>query len=237
MIYFLYGTDTKNSRKKLHEVLQNLSSKRPNSEVFKINLENWSEGQFNELLEAQGLFEKKYIVEMDGLLAKKEIKEIILEKLKDMQAAEHWFLILDGKLDAPSIKKIEKFSYKTQEFDSGEKKKESPIIFTITDKLLQRDKKGLWVSYVDLTGQGIASEEIHGLLFWAVKNMVLAGRTKNQKDSGLAPFSYSKALSGSRNYDLAELKKMSSGLVNMTHKVRNGLGEMDVMLEKWILEI
>jgi hypothetical protein len=30
---------------------------------------------------------------------------------------------------------------------------------------------------------------------------------------------------------------MSSDLVEMTHKVRNGDGEMEVMLEKWVLEI
>ena len=79
MIYFLHGTDTKNSRKKMHEILRGLLGKRPNSEVFKITSENWSSEQFDELLQAQGLFEKKYIIELDFLLGKKEIKEIILK--------------------------------------------------------------------------------------------------------------------------------------------------------------
>jgi len=237
MIYFLHGTDIKNSRKKMHEILGQLSGKRPNSEVFKITTENWQNEQFDELLQAQGLFEKKYIVVLDFLFSQKDTKEFILEKLSEMQSAEHWFLILDGKLDAGVVKKLEKFSYKTQEFAKTESKKESPVIFTITDKLLARNKKQLWVCFVDLLGQGIVTEEIHGVLFWAVKNMILATRTKSQKDSGLAPYSYGKALSGAKNYTLSELKKMSGDLVEMTHKVRTGVGEMEVMLEKWVLEI
>ena len=233
----MHGTDTKNSRKKMHEILGQLSSKRPNSEVFKITSENWQSEQFDELLGAQGLFEKKYIVVLDFLLSQKDIKENILQKLKEMQEAEHWFLILDGKTDAATTKKIEKFVFKSQEFEKTENKKESPIIFTITDKLLARNKKQLWVCFTDLLGQGISAEEIHGVLFWAVKNMIIVARVDSQKESGLAPFSYSKALSGGRNYKLAELKKMSGDLVEMVHKVRNGDGEMEVMLEKWILEI
>ncbi len=221
----------------MHEILGQLSAKRPNSEVFKITTENWNEGQFDELVSAQGLFEQKYIVVLDFLFSQKDIKEKILERLKEMQDAEHWFLILDGKVDTTTIKKLEKFSYKTQEFKKPETKKESPIIFSITDKLLARDKKKLWISYVDLTKQGISAEEIHGVIFWAVKNMIITSRVDSPRESGLTPFSYSKALSGSRNYKVEELKKMSNDLVKMVHRVRTGEGEMEVMMEKWMLSI
>lgn len=237
MIYFLYGTDTNKSRKKMHEILQNLSQKRPNSEVFKLTTENWSETQFDELVDSQGLFDQKHIVVLDFLFNKKEIKEFILDRTNKMQEADHWFLILDGKVDATTIKKIEKNSYKTQEFNEKEIKKGAPIIFSITDKLFARDKKGLWVSYIDLLNQGIPAEEIHGVLFWALKNMIIVGKAGSQKESGLAPFSYSKALSSGRNYKSDELQKMSSNLVEMTHKVRRGEGELEGMLEKWILTL
>jgi uncharacterized membrane protein len=221
----------------MHEILAQLSSKRKNSEVFKLTSENWNSEQFDELVSAQGLFEKKYIVVLDFVLSQKDAREYVLEKLKEMQEAEHWFLILDGKVDTATVKKLEKFSYKSEEFEKPESKKEQPIIFSITDKLLARNKKQLWVCFVDLLEQGIAAEEIHGVLFWAVKNMIIAARVDSQKESGLSPFSYSKALSGGRNYKLSELKKMSGRLVEMVHKVRNGDGETEIMLEKWILTI
>lgn len=236
MIYFLHGTDTHRARKKMHDVLQSLSVKRPNSEVFKLTTENWIASQLDELVGSIGLFDEKYIVVLDFLFGNKEAKESILEKIDKMQNAEHWFLILEGKVDTPTLKKIEKASYKTQEFELAEKRKEAPVIFSITDKLLTRDKKGLWTSFIDLTRRGIPAEEIHGVFFWAVKNMIIASRVKSQKESGLAPFSYSKALSGGRNYKNEELEKMSSGLVDMTHRVRQGDGDLEIMMEKWILE-
>lgn len=237
MIYFLHGTDTNKSRKKMHEILQTLSSKRPNSEVFKITNENWDRNQLEELFSSQGLFEQKYIVVLDSTFSNKEAKEYVVDNLEKMKETEHWFIILDGKVDAPTTKKIEKFAYKTQEFEKAEKKKDSPIIFTITEKLLDRDRKKLWITFVDLTKKNIPAEEIHGLLFWAVKNMLIVSKVDSQKDSGLAPYSYKTALSGARNYKTEELQKMSSQLVEMTHKVRSGEGNLDVMLEKWILSV
>ena len=237
MIYFLHGNDTHGSRKKMHEILHGLFVKRPNSEVFKITSENWSEEQFDELISSQGLFEQKYIVVLDFLFSQKDIKEHILKQLEKMQTAEHWFLILDGKVDVASVRSIEKIAYKTVVFEKKDVKKDSPIIFTITDKLLARDKKRLWITYIDLVNQGIAEEEIHGVIFWAVKNMLIASRVDSQKDSGLTPYAYKNALTGTRNYKTEELKKMSSDLVEMVHKVRSGEGDMDVMLEKWVLGI
>ena len=67
--------------------------------------------------------------------------------------------------------------------------------------------------------------------------MILAAKAKDAKDAGLAPFPYKNALSGSRKYKTDELVKMSSELVEMTHLVRSGNGDLHVMLEKWILEM
>lgn len=237
MIYFLHGTDTHKSRNRMHEILQSLLAKRPNSEVFKITPDSWSENQFDELISSQGLFEQKYVVVLDFVFGDKTVKEYVVDKLAQMKDSEHWFVILDGKVDVGTARAIEKVAFKTQVFEKIDKKKDSPIIFTITDKLLNRDKKRLWISYVDLIEQKIPAEEIHGVLFWAVKNMIIASRVDSQKESGLAPFSYSKALSGTRNFKTEELKKMSGDLVEMVHKVRSGEGEMGVMLEKWVLTI
>jgi hypothetical protein len=44
-------------------------------------------------------------------------------------------------------------------------------------------------------------------------------------------------VSGSKNYTLKELQKMSSELVEMTHLVRTGKGDMEIMLEKWVLGV
>jgi DNA polymerase III delta subunit len=237
MIYFLYGNDTHKARAKLHEMLDALAKKRPDSEVFKLTSENWSEGQFDELLASQGLFDQKYIVVLDMLFEKKDIKGYILDRLEEAKAAEHVFLLLEGKTDAATIKKIEPAAAKSQEFIQSEDKRPSFNIFSITDKLVQKDKKGLWISYVDLLDKGASGEEIHGILFWQLKNMLLASRAKDPKETGLSPYAYKNALSGGRNFTEEELVSLSSRLVDITHRVRTGDGQMTVMLEKWILEL
>lgn len=236
MIYFLYGTDTHKARKKLHELLDLAQKKRPGSELFKMTTENWNEAQFDELLVSRGLFESKYTVVLDNLFEKKEIKDYVLERLENLEVSEQIFLILEGKVDAGAAKRIESRAKQSQQFTKIESVKQYSGIFSITDGLLEKDKKNLWISYVDFIGKGFAPEEIHGVFFWQVKNMILASHIGRQSESGLSPFVYKNALSGARKYKTEELTEMSSGLVNMTHRVRRGEGELEIMLEKWILE-
>ena len=237
MLYLIYGTDTNKARKKLHELLDLAKKKRPEAELFKITTENWSEGQFDELLVSQGLFEQKYTTVLDNLFENKESKVYVLEKLEEMSSSEQIFLMLEGHIDAPSIKKIEKHAKQVQEFQKKEDVKKQFNIFAVTDGLIQKDKKKLWISYVDFMRKGIAPEEVHGIFFWQIKNMILASRSKDIKESGLSPYAYKNALSGGRKYKTGELLELSKDLVNMTHKVRQGEGDLSMMLEKWILEL
>jgi hypothetical protein len=235
MLYVIYGGDTHKARAKLHDLLDLAKKKRPEAELFKITTENWSEGQFDELLVAQGLFEQKYTTVLDNLFEKKDIKSYVMDRLEGMKESEQIFLMLESSIDAASLKKLEKFSEKVQVFEKVENKKPSLNIFSITDGLVQKDKKKLWISYVDLLGKGAVAEEIHGILFWQVKNMILASMAGSATETGLSPFVYKNALTGARNYKNEDLQKMSSDLVDMTHRVRQGKGDLEVMMEKWML--
>ena len=237
MIYFLYGKDIIKSRKKLHDLLDWAKKKRPDAELFKINTENWSESQLEELLVSQGLFDQKYTVFLDNLFENKEIKAYIVSKLEDISSSEQLFFMLEKDVDAVSLKKIEKSAKQVQEFKKVEEKENTFNIFAVANGLISRDKKKLWVSYVESIKKGIAPEEIHGIFFWQIKNMILASRGKSQKETGLSPFVYKNALTGGRNYKTEELITLSNSLVQMTHSVRRGKGSMDIMLEKWVLSV
>ncbi len=236
MLYLIYGTDRDRSRKKLHELLDLAKKKRPDAELFKLNTENWKESLFDELLVAQGLFETKYTTVLDGLFEKKEIKSYILDKIEEVGKSEQIFLMLEGSMDATTLKKIEKHAKQVQQFVlPAQAGKNTFNIFGVTDGLVAKDKKRLWISYLDTVKRGIAPEEVHGIFFWQVKNMILASRAGDIKTSGLSPYAYKNALSGGRNYKTEELLGMSNDLVQMTHKVRQGKGELEIMLEKWVL--
>lgn len=236
MLYLIYGTDTHKARTKLHDLLRIAEKKRPGAELFKITTENWSEEQFEELLVSQGLFDPRYTIVLDNLFEKKDSKNFIIDRLENLAASEQIFIMLEGAIDAPSLKKIEKVAKQVQVFSKSETKKPSYNLFAITDGLLQKDKKNLWIDYIGFIEKGAVPEEIHGIFFWQIKNMIIASRAESQSETGLSPFVYRNALTGSRKYKTEELQKLSTELVNMTHKVRSGEGELEIMLEKWILE-
>ena len=250
MIYFLYGEDFQKSRNKLSELLQILARKKPNASVFKVDDENWSEAQSDEFIGGQGLFEKKYIVVLDKTFANKEAKEFVLEKLKEMKESDNIFILLEEKIDKASLTKIEKQAEKVQVFE----KKDVPgrkfglegqkffslsefNIFGIPDAFGRREKKDLWILYQKACQRNIATEEIHGLIFWQLKNMMIVNQLKTPASSGLKPFVFQKAVSFSKNYSEEELRAMSSRLVDMYHDSRRGLTDFEVALEEFILTV
>lgn len=237
MLYVIYGTDTHRTRKKLHDLLEIASKKRPDAELFKLTTENWDESRFDELLISQGLFEQKYTIVLDNLFEKKDVKNYVLERLDRIAESEQIFIMLEASIDAASLKKIEKIAKQVQEFTKVETKKPAFNIFSITNGLLQKDKKNLWIDYIELLDKGAVAEEIHGIFFWQIKSMILVTKSDSQKETGLSPFVYKNALTGSRKYKTEELQKLSSQLVDMTHRVRNGEGELEIMLEKWVLQL
>ena len=141
-----------------------LHSKRPDSEIFRIHNENWTDAQFDELLVAQGLFDQKYIIILDSLFDEKTVKERILDRVKDMKESENVFLIIEGETDKKTLDKLSKYADKVQEFDGGGVQEERFNTFGLADAFGRRDKKSLWVGYLQAIDRGISPEEISGVL-------------------------------------------------------------------------
>ena len=240
MLYFLHGTDSTQSRKKLHELLDTLHKKKPDAELFKMEGGEWDQARFEEFIGGQGLFENKYIVVLDKIFENEEAKERITDLLKELSLSENVFIFIEGHVDAPTIKKIEKYAQKAQKFeekDNGAKNSNAkPFnIFSLTDAFGRRDKKQLWILYNQAVVSGSEPEEIHGILFWQLKSILIALGSKSVADSGLKPYVFDKASGFARNYSREELQKMSAQFVDIYHNARRGLVEMDVAIEKFIL--
>ncbi len=223
MIYFYYGTDIDKARIKSHELADSLLKKKPDASFFKIDIENFDNLKIEEYIGGQGLFSNKYIVFLDRLCSDKAIKEQFLDKLKEIKESENIFIILEGKIDKVTAGKIEKKSEKFLSFDLGEKeikekedrKKEELNIFEIANALARRNKKEIWIIYRQLLDNGKVPEEIHGVLFWKIKTMILSGGSSNWKED--------------------ELKAFADKLITIYHESRRGNGELETGLESLIL--
>lgn len=239
MIYLFYGQDIEQARQKANGVVQTLLKKRPDASLFKLNSDTWQEVAFDEYVGGQGLFVQKYIVILDRLFENKEIKEYVIERLKILKASENIFIVIENTLDKVTLEKFEKTAEKIQAFGEGKDaaaKGKKPE-FAMADALGARNQKRLWTLYQQALRHDVVSEELHGILFWQVKSMLLATLSKDVKESGLNPFVYSKAKNYAKNFTLGELKKISSQLVAMYHQAHRGEVPFDVALEKFFLTI
>lgn len=234
MLYLLHGTDRKKIADHGHKLVSALSNKRPDAEVFRLQDRESVVARLEELIGSTGLFESKYIVVLDFVLNESVVLESVLSFAKEMSESDHIFLILEEKLDAATKKKLEKHATKTDNFDEKVVKKDSFNIFSITDSFLKKDKKGTWVILQRALREGIAPEEIHGILWWQTKvlNQVLRDDTE-----GLKPFVISKTKRALGNFSAQDVEKISSDLVTSYHDARRGERTLENSLEKLILSM
>lgn len=216
MIYFYYGTDTDKSRTKAHELIDSLRKKKPDAAFFNINSENFNPAQLQEYVGSQGLFSNKYIVFLDRLCEKKEVKVEFIDMLKEISESENIFIVLEGKIDKATSTKIEKKAEKAVNFDKAEvEAKEDSNVFELANVLGRRDRKELWTLYREYIDKGSAPEELHGILFWKAKTMLLSG--------------------GQSNWSQEELLTLIDGLITVYHESRRGTHELETGLEEFFL--
>ena len=240
MIYLLYGDNFTQARAKLREIIESQLKKNPDASYFKLNDETWDESKLEEFIGGQGLFQNKYIVVLDGLLEDNDSEKIVLEKIKELEASENIFIIIERSLTKDKLGKIEKRAQKVQKFESVKKivsEKKEFNVFALTDALGARDKKKLWLLYEKGILSGMDPEEMHRLFFWQVKAMLGALNSESAMFAGLNPFVYKKSLEFARNFKKEELVDLSSKLISIYHEARRGAIDFDVALERWVLEV
>lgn len=238
MLYVLHGSDIGEGRDKLHALLIALQAKRPGAELFRLAGEEVTSTLLQEYSSARGLFESKHIVLLYMPFATAESKRITLEALHDLASSENLFVLFEETVDAKTLVALTRHATKVQTHSKAAKqKKELFNRFALTDALGKRDRKILWVLYQKALRAGVAEEEIHGLLFWQIKSMLMAATAKNVGESGLKPFVYSKAKAAAAQYSKTELLQLSEDLVTLYHEVRRGKYDMETALERFVLSV
>lgn len=159
-----------------------------------------------------GMFAEKRVVVFDSAFANEEIRAAIMNALPIMWKNEDVFFIFESKLDVATRKTLEKHAEKSEKFDVA-KEREDSNVFAIANALRRGDKKGAWVTLVRELEAGKAPEAIHGLMFWAAKQMVLTGRGA-EKEKG---------------------EKLVAELAEIPHEARRRGFDLDYALEHFVL--
>lgn len=236
MLYLFYGTDRNKALEKALGIIDKKLEEKKDAMVFKVDPERLTRDLLVELSGGQGLFEQKYIVHLKDVMSDEASKDAVLGFLKDIQESDNVFIWTDGAILKKDLTKIEKHADKMWEHVAKEKTEEKQNIFGIANYLQARDKKNLWIEYQKLR-EDFVPEEIHGTLFWAMKNIALAAVAKDAAATGLKPFVYSNAKKAMTRYSPDEIKDRLWSLTKMLGDSRRGEGELDVLLERWVLGI
>ncbi len=238
MLYFFYGSDIETAREKANALVEALHKKKPDAELFRIDTENWNESKLQELMAGQGLFNNSYIVQIVQLFENKEAKEVFVDRLEEIAASPNIFISLETSLDKKTLLAVTDVAEKVQLFESKEGKKKPEFnIFSLTDAFGRRDKKNLWVLFQKAVASGAVPEEIHGILFWQLKSMLVAAHSTSSGQAGVAPFVFTKAKSFLKNYTEEELKRLSAKLVKLYHDSHRGIHDFEIALERLILTL
>jgi DNA polymerase III delta subunit len=236
MLYFLHGTDTERARAKAHELIESLRAKKPDAAFVRVEGGDWTPGFFSEFIGSQGLFEKRAIIFLNRLFENKEAKESFVERISDLGASENIFIVLEGAVDAATLKKVERAG-KLQRFDERAAEKPRFNQFALADALGRRDRRELWALYREAIDRGAAPEELHGILFWQIKTIKLAAGAKSAEEAGLSPFPFSKAKAFARNFRTEEIPVLSERLVRLYHEAHRGRSDFETALERFILAV
>ena len=238
MIYLMHGSNTEKARDKTRALTDALRTKKPDALFYRITSQNYAENPLAFLVAGQGLFASKYIVFFDNVFESKEIKEEIMDALAEVKSSENIFIFLERELDKKTLDKLTKYAEKVQEFTAAAlAKKKKYNLFAISDALLSKDKKRLWMLLMEAKKKGNAAEEIHGIIWWQVKALKLAADSRAAKEADLSPFVFSKAKAASAEFSSGEIAAMMSALVKMYHDAHRGEGDLWVEMERWGLSL
>ena len=170
MIYLFTGDDAKTKRSAYEKFLKSLPNK---ADLLFISLINFNKLQVESLYSGAGLFTPKSTVVFEGILEYEDNRDFILDKLSLMGNSGSEFIFLEGKLTKPIVDAFKKARAELNIFELPKEKKEKFDNFLVANAFGAKDKLNMWVYFRQAMDRGVGMEEIIGVLFWKIKDMIL----------------------------------------------------------------
>jgi len=208
MLTVFLGTDTKKALAAL-----NAEVEKKKASIIRLT-DTSSVADVEAGLSGGGMFAQKRTVVLDRISDNEALWPLVVEKLPFLAESSDDFFIYEEKPLVAEKRILEKHAADSRSFDLPKSGKERPSVFSLVNHMRAGDKKKLWVGYQQELAQGNAPEAIHGVLFWGVKQMLLAARSPE---------------------DGEQAKKFIIELTELPHESRRGGEELEYALERFIL--
>ncbi len=195
-------------------------------------------GEYEDLAAGDSLFGTTRVFVLEEALESTEGKEAFIETARMLATSQHLFVFRTGKLtkDKDVVQSIKTAEGKFWEIVLPEKRNQSGFnIFALADAFGERDKKKAWILLTEAFKEGVSAEEVHGTIFWMVKNMALVKQVGGAGDTGLSPFVLTKTTRFAGRFSGEELSAILDQLVTMYHDAHRGLSDLESDLERLVL--
>lgn len=226
MLAVISGADSLLVAKKTKEYLQTKN-------IFEsvTYVENPSLETMKEYIFAQDLFGNKSVYIFREL--NEDVYDFLFSNIDLFTQSQNIFIaevskVLKKQKDICAKARVEIFEVKTP-------KEREASSFVLADAFLRKDKKAAFVALHDELATK-PPEEVHGGLWYQVKNMNLIAQGVSEADSGLHPFVYKKIKQAHKLFSQEEIGGMTTELVKMYHEAHRGETDFSIALEQFVLK-
>jgi len=207
MLQLYLGTDREKARAKMGADIGKVKG----AEIMRITDANTID-DLKASLQGGGMFGGKRVLVFEGVCVNPELCEVFLESLERLSKLNEDVFVYEEKPLADVRKKLEKYAETVEKFEREARGRDNSI-FAMANALRKKDKRALWVGYMREVAKGNAPEAVHGLLFWAAKDMLLK-------------------TSGAEN---ARARSLVAHLAELPHEARRRGEDLEYALERFVL--
>ena len=170
MIYLFTGDDAQNKRFSYEKFIKSMPT---GLEIFFVNRNNFDKVQLESMYSGAGLFFSKCAVIFSDIFEREETRDFVLKKLEFMGQSDNYFVFLEGKLNKDILNAFKKACAEINIFELPKEKKEKFDNFLVANAFAKKDKLNLWIYFRLAIDKGVGMEELIGVLFWKIKDMLL----------------------------------------------------------------
>jgi DNA polymerase III delta subunit len=232
MLFSYFGSDWKAVRAEKEKKISALREKGMTPTTL---TEREGVDALREAVSATSLFGARELYVLDTPSEEADFFEMVLDMLPAFRESQNTFILREGSLTKTRADRVMKESTEYAHHDARGEKEFN--IFGLTDALLRRDRKSLWVELVRAREAGKSSEDMIGTLWWQLKVLRLIARSESVHETGLKPFVYEKGRRALREYTRDDIERLSQELLLLYHRGHGGRENIDHALEAWVLRV
>ncbi len=185
MIYLFSGDDAKNKIVSYEKFIKSIPK---STETFFVSRNSFDPVQIESFYSGSSLFSSLSAVIFQNIFDYEETRDFVLEKLKQMGESSNSFIFLESKLNKPILDAFKKARAELDIFELPKEKKEKYDNFLVANAFANKDKLNTWICFRQAMDVGVGMEEIIGVLFWKIKDMILKKNFNKFKEEQLKDF-------------------------------------------------